>query len=78
MIYYQHSNTNTLGLLTSDGEVRVFTQKEFSSLTITSAAKWSVEFPNEKQISQRRLLNEEGIINDAVNWSMSCANYLTS
>jgi len=77
MVYYQHSNTNTLGLLTSDGEVRVFAEKELSSLTISPGAGWSVEFPNKKQISQMELFNGEGI-NDAVNWGPSSANYVTS
>lgn len=78
MIYYQHSNTNTSGFMTSDGEIRIKAFKDNSELSITTGSSWQVETPNTAPLSSMNIFYGSGS-DDEVTWnSSSSGNFVTS
>jgi len=78
MIYYQHSNVNSNGFLTNDGEIRVLAEKDGTSLTINSNSTWQVEFPNSSPLTEMKVFQGSSS-SDQVTWNTtSSGNYTTS
>ena len=69
MIYYQHSNTNTAGFLTTDGEIKLTTYKDGQALAINTGSAWNVELPNSNPAGDMNIYYGTG--GDDVSWGTS-------
>lgn len=68
MIYYQHSNINETGLLSTEAEIRIRNWKENSELSLRPGMTWNIEMPNDKPQNEMEMYLADGST-ESVNWS---------